>query len=56
MWNRADESPQRQATNSQEAQDELVNLMTVMYMMIQHTLVFPEELSSLSSQLRMPSL
>lgn len=45
-----------QATNTQEAQEELVNLMTVMYMVIQHALAFPEELTALSSQLRTPSL
>lgn len=30
--------------------------MTVMYMIIQHALVFPEELTALSSQLRTPLL
>lgn len=51
--NRADEPPQMQTNDPQEAQDELVNLMTIMYMLMQHALVFPEELAALLSQLRM---
>lgn len=49
-----DESQQLHATNLKAAQDELVNLMTLLYMVIQFTIVFPEDLSSVYSQLRMP--
>lgn len=38
-------------SDSQDAQDELTDLMTVIYMLIQHTLVFPEEFQALSSSL-----
>lgn len=40
-----------QGSSAQEAQDELTNLMTVMYMMIQHAIVYPEELVTLHTQL-----
>lgn len=40
-----------QGSSAQEAQDELTNLMTVMYLMIQHAIVYPEELSVLYAQL-----
>lgn len=39
--------------NTQEAQDELAGSMTVMYMLIQHALVYPEELHELQSDLGM---
>lgn len=39
--------------NTQEAQDELAGSMTVMYMLIQHALVYSEELHDLSSDLGM---
>lgn len=37
--------------SSQEAQDELTDLMTVMYMLIQHAVSFPEDLEDLYSSL-----
>jgi hypothetical protein len=40
-----------QGNNLQEATDELMNSMTVMYMMIQEALAGPEEMDSLSRQL-----
>lgn len=40
-----------QGSTAQEAQDELMNLMTVMYMMIQHAIVYPEDLDGLRKQL-----
>lgn len=40
-----------QGSTAQEAQDELMNLMTVMYMMIQHAIVYPEDLDALRKQL-----
>lgn len=40
-----------QGSSAQEVQDELTNLMTVMYMMIQHAIVSPEELGALHTQL-----
>lgn len=42
--------------NAQEAQDELTASMTVMYMLIQHALVYPEELEELNSVLGMFSV
>lgn len=39
------------ASGSQGAEDELTNLMTILYMLIQHALVFPEELDELPSRL-----
>lgn len=38
--------PQGQHGNLQEAQDELINLMTIMYIAIQETLNDPEDMSS----------
>lgn len=38
-------------SKSQDAQDELTDLMTVMYLLIQHTLVFPLEFEALSASL-----
>lgn len=40
-----------QPRSSQEALDELTDLMTVMYMLIQHAIVFPEELDEVYSSL-----
>lgn len=34
--------------SSQDAQDELTDLMTVLYMLIQHALVYPDEFKALS--------
>lgn len=44
-----------QASNLQEAQDELTNLMTVMYMIIQEALNDQEEFGEVCEQLRMSS-
>lgn len=46
-----DDAQQMQGNNLQEATDELMNSMTVMYMMIQEALAGPEEMDSLSRQL-----
>ncbi|CAN8095320.1 unnamed protein product [Discula destructiva] len=46
-----DEAQLMRPSSSQEAQDELIDLMTVMYMLMQHALVYPEELDKLSSDL-----
>lgn len=42
---------QMPTANTQEAQDELASSMTIMYMLIQHALVYPEELHELQSDL-----
>lgn len=47
---------QMPTSNTQEAQDELVGSMTVMYMLIQHAIVYLEELHELYSDLGMFSL
>lgn len=39
------------SSTSQDAQDELTDLMTVLYMLIQHTLIFPDEFEALSLSL-----
>lgn len=44
-----------QGNGLQEATDELMNSMTVMYMMIQEALAGPEEMDNLSRQLSMAS-
>ncbi|PSR90819.1 hypothetical protein BD289DRAFT_430307 [Coniella lustricola] len=46
-----DDAPHMESVNAQEAQDELMNTMTIMYMMIQHALVYPQELSVLYTEL-----
>lgn len=46
---------QMPTANTQEAQDELAGSMTVVYMLIQHALVYPEELHELQSDLGMIS-
>lgn len=51
MGLRADDAQQMQGTSLQEATDELMNSMTVMYMMIQEALAVPEEMDTLSRQL-----
>lgn len=43
-----------QGSSGQEAQDELMNLMTVMYMMIQHAIAYPDDLDALRKQLGKP--
>lgn len=48
---RTDDAQQMQGNGLQEATDELMNSMTVMYMMIQEALASPEEMNSLSQQL-----
>lgn len=47
---------QQQHANIQEAQDELMNLMTIMYIAIQETLNDPEDMSSAYGKLRMSAL
>jgi hypothetical protein len=42
-----------QQTNPQEAQDELLNLMTIMYIAIQETLNDPDDMSSTYGKLCM---
>lgn len=51
MKPRTDDAQQLQGNNLQEATDELMNSMTVMYMMIQEALAGPEEMDSLCRQL-----
>lgn len=55
MGHRTDDAQQTQGNGLQEATDELMNSMTVMYMMIQEALAGPEEMESLSRQLSMSS-
>lgn len=43
---------QPQQTNSQEAHDELMNLMTIMYISVQETLNDPDDMSSVYGKLR----
>lgn len=43
----------QQQASPQEAQDELMNLMTIMYIAIQETLSDPEDMSSSYGKLRM---
>lgn len=43
---------QGQYTSPQEAQDELMNLMTIMYIAIQETLNDPEDMASTYGKLR----
>lgn len=47
---------QMPTANTQEAHDELTGSMTIMYMLIQHALVYPEELDHLHSDLGMLSV
>ena len=47
---RSDES--RNQASSQEAQDELMNLMTIMYISIQETLNDPDDMSTVYGKLR----
>lgn len=47
---------QGQHGNPQEAQDELMNLMTIMYIAIQETLNDPEDMASTYGKLRMSFL
>jgi hypothetical protein len=44
--NRRSGEPLGQHTSAQEAQDELMNLMTIMYIAIQETLNDPEDMAS----------
>jgi len=44
--------PLGQHTSVQEAQDELLNLMTIMYIAIQETLNDPEDMASTYGKLR----
>lgn len=48
---RSDDAQQIQAANLQGPQDELMNLMTIMYMAIQETLSDPFGLPSVRSEL-----
>lgn len=53
---RSDDTQQIQAANLQGPQDELMNLMTIMYMCIQETLSDPFGLPSVRSELCMLSI
>lgn len=48
---RTEDAMQLPTANTQEAQDELTDSMTIMYMLIQHALVYPEELHELQLEL-----
>jgi len=49
---RPEEAQHTQSNTMQEALDELMNLMTIMYMMIQEVLANGDELGDLETQLR----
>lgn len=49
---RLDDPRLAQPGGTQEAQDELINLMTIMYVIIQEALSFPKELETTRSELR----
>jgi hypothetical protein len=46
IFNYRSGDPLGQHSNAQEAQDELMNLMTIMYVVVQETLNDPEDMSS----------
>lgn len=49
---RSDDPRLVQPGGAQEAQDELINLMTIMYVIVQEALSFPKELESTRTNLR----
>lgn len=49
---RSDDPRLVQPGGAQEAQDELINLMTIMYIIIQEALSFPKDLEATRSELR----
>lgn len=48
-----DRSGDIQQGSAQDAQDELMNLLTIMYIVVQETLNDPEDMSSTQAKLRM---
>lgn len=53
MQSNMDRSGDIQQASAQDAQDELVNLLTIMYIAVQETLNDPEEMSPTYGKLRM---
>lgn len=48
-----DRTGEIQQANAQDAQDELMNLLTIMYIVVQETLNDPEDMASTEAKLRM---
>lgn len=53
MQSNVDRSGDIQQASAQDAQDELMNLLTIMYIAVQETLNDPEEMSPTYGKLRM---
>lgn len=48
-----DRTGEIQQASAQDAQDELMNLLTIMYIVVQETLNDPEDMASTEAKLRM---